>query len=55
MTNLIDDNGYLSNVDVDDLPDRPHWGPHLVKLLHRSTGLLNIVDIMAILIQLLSS
>ena len=24
MTNLTDDDGYLSNDDVDDLPDRPH-------------------------------
>ena len=55
MTNLTDDDVYILNDNVDDLPDRPHWGPHLVKLLHRSTGLLNIVDIMAILIQLLSS
>ena len=50
MTNLTDNDVYLSNDDVDDLPDRPHWGPHLAKLLHRSIGLLNIVDIKAILI-----
>ena len=59
MTNLTDteddDDGYLPNDDVDDLPDRPHWGPHLAKLLHRSIGLINIVDIKDILIQLLSS
>ena len=55
MTNLTDDGVYLPNDDVDDLPDRPHWGPHLVKLLYCSTGLLNIVDIKAILIKLLSS
>ena len=52
MTNLTDDDVFLSNDDVDDLPDRPHWGPHLAKLLHRSIGLFNIVDIKAILTKL---
>ena len=33
-----------NNDDDADLPGRPHWAPHPVKLLHCSTGL-TIIDI----------